>query len=200
MNRAATLLLTLSLPAAAAQTAPAPTTQQTIDPTTEAILRGRIALMEQSLETACPIGFSAEPGVSPGMLVIVNGDTTASQKLKLQLRHLPGPQSHPSAITGAQITAHGLTAQARITPAASDHPAASDPDDATIAKQVDLVLTLAPGHSTSADMLFQGFTSIRWLTLDSLTYADGATWHPAAHHSCRIVPNRFMAVADATTP
>ena len=44
-------------------------------------------------------------------------------------------------------------------------------------------------------MLFQGFTSIRWITLDSLTYADGTTWHPAAHKSCSIIPNRFMAVA-----
>ena len=191
MNRA-TLLLLLALPAASLAQTPAPTTQQpTPNPATEAILRGRLALIEHSLESACPIGLSAEPGVNPGMLIVVNGDTTAAQKLKLQLRHLTGPHSHPSAITAARITVHGLTAKGRIAPASSN------PDADTIAKQVNLALTIAPNHTTSTDMLFQGFTSIRWITLDSLTYADGTTWHPAAHKSCSIVPNRFMAVAAA---
>jgi hypothetical protein len=167
MNRAATLLLaaaSLALPAVA-QTDLAP--------------------------NSCPVGFSAEPGVGPGMVIVVNGDTTASQKLKIELRHLPSPQFHLSEITGAQITVHGLTAKGRITPASSN------PDDATIARQVDLALTIAPGRTASTAMLFKGFTSVRWITLDSLTYADGSTWHPAAHKSCSIVPNRYMDVADA---
>ena len=127
------------------------------------------------------------------MVIVINGDTTASQKLKLQLSYLTDPQLHSSNIISAQITVHGLTAKGRIAPASSD------PDDNTIAKQVDLALTIAPGRAASTDMLFKGFTSVRWITLDSLTYANGSTWHPAAHRSCSIVPNRYMAIADAVT-
>jgi hypothetical protein len=205
MNRAATLLIALALPAVA-QTTTAPansrpntitvhTTQVTLDPATGTITSSGAptTLTIAAPPSSCPVGFSAEPGVGPGMVIVVNGDTTASQKLKLQLSYLTDPQLHPSNIISAQITVHGLTAKGHIAPASSE------PDDNTIAKQVDLALTIAPGRTASTAMLFQGFTSVRWITLDSLTYANGTTWHPAAHKSCSIVPNRYMAVADAVT-
>jgi hypothetical protein len=205
MNRAATLLIALAVPAVA-QTTTAPansrpntitvhTTQVTLDPATGTITSSGAptTLTIAAPPNSCPVGFSAEPGVGPGMVIVVNGDTTASQKLKLQLNYLTDPQLHPSNIISAQITVHGLTAKGRIAPASSD------PDDNTIAKQVDLALTIAPGSTASTAMLFKGFTSVRWITLDSLTYANGTTWHPAAHKSCSIVPNRYMAVADAVT-
>jgi hypothetical protein len=205
MNRAATLLTLAALAfPAVAQTDLAPanarpntitvhTTQVTIDPATGNITSSGTptTLTISTPPSNCPVGFSAEPGVGPGMVIVVNGDTTASQKLKLQLSYLTDP--HSSNITGAQITVHGLTAKGRIAPASSD------PDDNTIAKQVDLALTIAPGRTASTAMLFKGFTSVRWITLDSLTYANGSTWHPAAHRSCSIIPNRYMAVADAGT-
>ena len=211
MNRAAiTFLLTLTSLAftasAVAQTDLAPATphsnaitvriqQVTTAPQTGTIVSAsaHTTFIVAAPPSSCPVGFSAEPGVGPGMVIVINGDTTASQKLKLQLSYLTDPQLHSSNITGAQITVHGLTAKGRIAPASSD------PDDATIAKQVDLALTIAPGRTASTDMLFKGFTSVRWITLDSLTYANGSTWHPAAHRSCSIVPNRYMAVADAVT-
>jgi hypothetical protein len=199
MNRAATLLIALAVAAAQTTTAPATITLQTqqvtVDPATGAgtSFSKPATIILAAPPSVCPIGFSAEPGVGPGMVIVVNGDTTASQKLKLQLSYLTDPQLHPSNIISAQITVHGLTAKGRIAPASSN------PDDATIAKQVDLALTIAPGRTSSTDMLFKGFTSVRWITLDSLTYANGSTWHPAAHKSCSIVPNRFMAVADAAT-
>lgn len=185
MNRAATLLLALpAIAAAQTTTAPANTHPHRSASTTFTI---------PAPSNSCPIGFTAEPGVGPGMVIVVNGDTASSQKLKLQLNYLTDPQLHPYNIVAAQITVHGLTAKGRIAPASSN------PDDNTIAKQVDLALTIAPNHTASTAMLFQGFTSVRWITLDSLTYANGSTWHPAAHKSCSIVPNRYMAVANAAT-
>jgi hypothetical protein len=201
MNRAAaTFLLTLAaltLPAVAqTDLAPANTHPNTITLHTQQVTtdpQTGTTFTIAAPPSACPVGFSAEPGVGPGMVIVINGDTTASQKLKLQLSYLTDPQLHSSNIIAAQITVHGLTAKGRIAPASSD------PDDNTIAKQVDLALTIAPGRAASTDMLFKGFTSVRWITLDSLTYANGSTWHPAAHRSCSIVPNRYMAVADAVT-
>jgi hypothetical protein len=204
MNRAATtLLIALALTASAvAQTDLAPanthpntitvhTTQVTRNPATGTITSysAPTTLTITAPASNCPIGFSAQPGVAPLMVVVVDGNSTAQQNLNLQL-------TNPFASIGikkAQITVHGLTAQGRILPVSSN------PDDNTIAKQVDLALTVAPGHHASHDMLFKGFTSIRWITLDSLTYADGSTWHPAPHRSCSIVPSRFMAIPEAIT-
>jgi hypothetical protein len=201
MNRAATTFLltlaALTLPAVAqTDLAPANTHPNTITLHTQQVTtdpQTGTTFTIAAPPSACPVGFSAEPGVGPGMVIVINGDTTASQQLKLQLSYLTDPQLHSSNIIAAQITVHGLTAKGRIAPASSD------PDDNTIAKQVDLALTIAPGRAASTDMLFKGFTSVRWITLDSLTYANGSTWHPAAHRSCSIVPNRYMAVADAVT-
>jgi hypothetical protein len=121
------------------------------------------------------------------MVIVVTGQDNASQKLDLQLSN---PRD-TRAVTHAQITVHGLTAHGRITPAASGSSAT-----ATVAKQVDLQLSVAPGASASAGLVFKGFTSVRWIDLDSLTYADGSTWHASPQHNCQIVPNRFMLVAN----
>jgi hypothetical protein len=44
-------------------------------------------------------------------------------------------------------------------------------------------------------MLFKGFTSVRWIDLDSITYADGSMWHSSPQRKCQVVPDRFMLVA-----
>jgi hypothetical protein len=134
--------------------------------------------------TSCPVDLSAQPGVGPGMIVVIAGKDNASQKLDLQLSN----SRDARAVTHAQITVHGFTVHGRIPPA-------SNPNPATIAKQVDLQLTVAPGASTSTGLLFKGFTSVRWIDLDSLTYADGSTWHTSPQHNCQVVPSLLMLVA-----
>lgn len=204
MHRAtAALLLTLAA-SAVAQTALAPatpgsstitlhSTQFTTNPQTGVIVSAgpSRAVVIAAPISSCPVGLTAQPGVGPGMVIVVDGNTTASQKLNLQLTNVGDPQRQHSNITGAQITVHGLTARGRIAPAGF-----GDSDAATLAKQVNLALTVAPGASASTDLLFKGFTSVRWITLDSLTYADGSTWHPSPQHTCRVVPNRVMLVAS----
>lgn len=179
MNRAASSfpisLAALTLTAAALATA-ALAQSPTSSPTTFTLA---------TPSTSCPVDLSAQPGVGPGMVIVITGKDNASQKLDLQLSNARSTL----AVTRAQITVHGLTARGRITPA-------SNPNPATIAKQVDLQLTVAPGASTSTGLLFKGFTSVRWIDLDSLTYADGSTWHSSPRHNCQIVPSRFMLVAS----
>ena len=135
---------------------------------------------------SCPVGLRAQPGTAPGMVIVVDGKTNASQKLNLQLTNF----IHQRAITSAQITVHGFTTHGRISPAVS-----RDPEADTLSKQVDLTLTVAPGTSASTEMLFKGLTSVRWIDLDSITYADGSMWHSSAQRKCQVVPDRFMLVA-----
>jgi hypothetical protein len=193
MHRAAAALLFTLTASAVAQTAFVPATPGSSTMTGTIVSTGpRTTFIMPTPLSSCPVGLSAQPGVGPGMVIVVDGNATASQKLNLQFTNTGDPRQH-SNITGAQITVHGLTARGRIAPARFGD--ADDPDAATLAKQVDLALTVAPGASASTGLLFKGFTSIRWITLDSLTYADGSTWHPSPQHSCRVVPNRVMLVA-----
>ncbi len=195
MHRAAAALLLTLTASAVAQTALAPATPGSSTMTGIIVSTGpRTTFIMPTPASSCPVGLSAQPGVGPGMVIVVDGNATASQKLNLQLTNVGDPQRQHSNITGAQITVHGLTARGRIAPARFGD--SDDPDAATLAKQVDLALTVAPGASASTGLLFKGFTSIRWITLDSLTYADGSTWHPSPHQTCRVVPNRVMLVAS----
>lgn len=143
-------------------------------------------LVTGTINNSCPVALLAKPGVGPGMVVIVDGNNTASQQLNLQLTNLFGMW----AITHAQITVHGLTAKGAIDPAIFGMPGTP-----TIAKQVDLALNVAPGANVSTSLLFKGFTSVSWIDLDSLTYAGGSAWHASPQHACRIEPSRVMLVA-----
>jgi hypothetical protein len=108
-----------------------------------------------------------------------------SQTLTMELSNL-GSRN----ITRAQFTVHGLTAHGQINPATL-----SDPDAGTTTRQVDLSLNVAHNSKSSAPLLAEGFTSIRWIELDSLTYADGSAWHSSPQHNCSVIPSRLMLVA-----
>ena len=200
MNRAASsfliALVSLTLTAAAsAQTAAPPAThpgtpQLQLPPASpEASLQSATTatiLTMPAMGESCPVELRAQPGVAPGMVIVVDGNTSTSQKLNLRLTN----SIDRRAIASAQITVHGLTAHGRISPAAFSN---SEAD--TVSKHVDLSLSVAPGTSASTDLLFRGFTSILWIDLDSITYADGSMWYSSAQRKCQVVPDRFMLVA-----
>jgi len=141
--------------------------------------------------SSCPIGLRADPavGLTTNTIDARNGVTKTgipTQTLTMELNNL-GSRN----ITRAQFTVHGLTGQGQVNPATL-----SDPDAGTTSKQVELSLTVAHNSKASAPLLAEGFTSIRWIELDSLTYADGSAWHASPQHTCSITPNRLMLVAS----
>jgi hypothetical protein len=185
MNRATPHLLialTIFTAAASAQTlahptvsGPAPIRAAVGSPTNPLVL----------VPSTCPVGLRADPAVGLTQNTIDTKPGVPSQTLTLELSN---PGSHN--ITRAQFTIHGLTAHGQVNPATL-----SDPDAGTSSKQVDLSLKVAHDSKASAPLLAEGFTSIRWIELDSLTYADGTAWHASPNHTCSVTPNRFMLVA-----
>jgi hypothetical protein len=88
-------------------------------------------------------------------------------------------------IVGAQITAHGyLPAQYLRT---------SSPD---LTKTVDLDLTVQSKGNASTDLRLPRFTAVSWIDLDSVTYADGTTWHSSAGKTCHVVPELMRLVGS----
>jgi hypothetical protein len=136
--------------------------------------------------SSCPVGLRANPAVGLTQNTIDTKPGVPSQTLTMELNNL-GSRN----ITRAQFTVHGLTAHGQINPATL-----SDPDAPTASRQVELSLKVAHDSKASAPLLAEGFTSIRWIELDSLTYADGSAWHSSPQHTCSVVPNRFMLVAN----
>jgi hypothetical protein len=183
MHRAASSLLislaSLALTAASvAQTAATP-------PATSTPIGSLPAVITMTTpHCSCPVGLRARPGVGGNIMTIDASDGVGSQMLSLDLSNIGSRH-----ITGAQITVHGLTAHGHVIPASSYL------DAGTTTKRIDLALTVAPGATTSTNLLFKGFTSVSTIDLDSLTYADGSTWHASPQHTCQITPDRFMLVA-----
>jgi hypothetical protein len=97
----------------------------------------------------------------------------------------------PKEIASAQITVHGFSDKWRSIPLAS---AASTPD---LTKSVNIVLNVKGNDHASSDLSLLRFTSVAYVDLDSLTYADGATWKASSPGACSVSPDLFMLVSAA---
>lgn len=182
MNRAThSLLIALAIGPAAlsAQTLSHPAIAGTA--TTSVVFRSP-ANTSTSIAGACPVALRANPGIAGNILSIDASDGTGSQALNLELNNTG---SHR--ITAAEFTVHGLTAHGHVLPA-------NYQDANSTTKQVNLELAVAPGATTSRNLLFKGFTSITLIDLHSLTYSDGSTWRASPQQTCSVIPNRLMLV------
>jgi hypothetical protein len=97
----------------------------------------------------------------------------------------------PKEIVSAQITVHGFSDKWRAIPLAS----AKDTPD--LRKTVNLVLNVKGKDHVSSDLSLPRFTSVAYVDLDSLTYADGATWKASAPSTCSVSPDPWMLVSAA---
>ncbi len=144
----------------------------------------------------CPIGIQAQP--TPGLTQMVVRGTPPPRDYSNHTVY-PSQQSlrllltNPKAlgITGIELTAHGLQPGGHVEPVVSGQPGAGALD-----KHVSLQLVVDPGKRAARDVSLQGFTSIRSLDLEAVTYSDGSVWHAATDRPCRFEPSRVMLVAS----
>jgi hypothetical protein len=97
----------------------------------------------------------------------------------------------PKEIVGAQITVHGFSDKWRAIRLAG----ATDAPDLT--KKVNVVLNVKGNNHASSDLSLNRFTSVAYVDLNSLTYADGATWQASSPGACSVTPDPFMLVTAA---
>ena len=139
--------------------------------------------------TNCPVDMSAQKGLSGQFLQVrVNGqqDPGPSQNLQLKLTN-----SSFSEIVGVRVTAYGLNAKGQVTPAN-----ATIADSSALQKSFDLNLKVNPKSTGSVDLVLTGFTSVMFLSVDSIRYAGGSAWHSTAERTCRVVPNGVMLITS----
>jgi hypothetical protein len=144
-----------------------------------------------TLRADCPVGLQVNHGFSGPAKKTQYGPFAAPapavQEQKIQFT-MTNPS--PREIVKVQITVHGFSDKGRSIPLA-DAPA---PD---LAKRLTVVLDVKGNAQASSDLSLRRFTSVTSVDLNSLTYADGATWQASSPGACSVAPNPFMLVTAA---
>ena len=113
------------------------------------------------------------------------------QRINLKMTNLL-----PHDIVNAEITARGLTHNWRVIFISATPGAETGAQETTdLAKTVDVALDVKGNSSASRELSFAHFSAIRTIELNSVTYADGSTWHASSPGACSIAPSPLMPVS-----
>jgi hypothetical protein len=94
----------------------------------------------------------------------------------------------PHEIVNAEITIHGFGHNGRIiglllTPTPN------------LAKTLSVALDVKGNSSASREFSFAHFSAIQTIDVNSVTYADGSTWHASSPGACSVAPSLFMRIS-----
>jgi hypothetical protein len=140
----------------------------------------------------CPVGLKINHGSS-----FLKRDTEygpfapPAPKVQEQRIQLTMTNPSPKKIVSAQITVYGFSDKWRAIPLAG----ATDTPD--LRKMVNIVLNVKGNDHASSDLSLPRFTAVAYVDLDSITYADGATWKASSPDACSVSPDLFMLVSAA---
>jgi hypothetical protein len=98
----------------------------------------------------------------------------------------------PRDIVNAEITARGFSHDWRAI-FLSDTPGVQQTPG--LAKTVDVALDVKGNSSASRELSFAHFSVIRTIEVNSVTYADGSTWHASSPGACSVAPSLIMPVS-----
>ena len=136
----------------------------------------------------CPVGLEVEQN---GSLVAYDNaksgsaddiDQRFSKRFDFKVTNL---LSHE--IVAAEVTAHGFSYKWRVIPISDATP--------NIWKTVDVALDVKGNSSASRELSFARFSSIRSFDVNSVTYADGSTWHASSPGVCSVAPSGLMRIS-----
>jgi hypothetical protein len=165
-----------------------------------------LSMLEQfssaALQSNCPIQLKASfyvVGEVADAEPIENGRTTERrQRIHITLDN-PG-----SEIASVQLTVYGFPVGGRVDPAvayASRDGSVVHNNPAEIQKTIAFDRAVGAGRSTSIDVSAQDFRIVSSIDLNSITYSDGSSWHPANHKCCQAVgvPTGALPIDGAVT-
>jgi hypothetical protein len=135
----------------------------------------------------CPVGMQAQhgAGIPVGMNAERGPTAPHAQKIHLTMTNLLAHE-----IVSAQFVVHGYSNKGRAMNLANS----SNPD---LAKTVELVLDVKGKSEASSDLSLSRFAAVTSIDLNSITYADGNTWHTPSPEACSIAPDMLMLVASS---
>jgi hypothetical protein len=95
-------------------------------------------------------------------------------------------------IVAADLEVHGTSNKSRVLRmnAVADQPIA----DAL--RNVHLVSSVPADQTRMRTVSVKDLTSVGWISVMELRYADGSTWHARPGSECRVIPDGMMLIAD----
>jgi hypothetical protein len=135
----------------------------------------------------CPVGLEVEQnGSIVGYKNAKSGpagdvDQRFSQRFDFKMMNFL-----PHEIVNAEITAHAFSYKWRVFSVPAPTP--------DIWKTVDVALDVKGNSSASRELSFAHFPVIRTFDVNSVTYADGSTWHASSPGACSVAPSLIMRI------
>ena len=93
----------------------------------------------------------------------------------------------PHEIVNAQITAHAFSEKWRVFSVPAPTP--------DLWQMVDVAFDVKGNGSATRELSFAHFPAIRTFDVNSVTYADGSTWHAPSPGACSVAPSLIMRIS-----
>lgn len=146
---------------------------------------------------ACPVEMSAAQHGLVGTLTPVGPNaqavppqdhTRAQQSFDLSMKN-----TRLQRIVAAELEVHGTSNRSRVMPAKGAVLTSGPTADAV--RNVHLANSVPADESRTRTVSVKDLTSVAWISVIELRYADGSTWHARPGSECRVVPDGMMLIA-----
>lgn len=139
---------------------------------------------------SCPVTMRAEHRSNGSVMTAGTGLVSGiGQRIHLVF----GETGVPARVTAARVTVRGTNGQWRVTTATGRQTQQGSP---YISRTLNAVFTEDRDDTESTELDLPGFTSVKSIRLDSVTYADGSTWTAPDGGGCRVEPDPLMLVSS----
>lgn len=147
--------------------------------------------------SACPVALSASHGVGLGVLVpagpqvLTPPEAPASRIVTQQSFDLSVRNSGSQRIVAAELEVHGTSNKGRMLPLQS----ADLNTGADAMRKVHLTSSIPADGQRTHTIAVDDLTSVAWISVIELRYADGSAWHAGPGHVCAVTPSPVMLIA-----
>jgi hypothetical protein len=147
--------------------------------------------------SACPVEMSAAQRGLTGTLTPAGPNAQSphpSTSRAQQSIDLSMTNTRLQRIVAAELEVHGTSNKGRMMPA---HGAVlTDEPTADAVRNVHLASSVPADETRTHTVTAKDLTSIAWISVMELRYADGSTWHARPGSECRVIPDPMMLIAD----
>ena len=141
----------------------------------------------------CPVGLEVEQNGTPVAYGAIAGSGSAhgpaddvdqrwSQRFDFKMTNF---SLHD--IVNAEITAHAFSSKWRVFSVPAPTP--------DLWRTVDVAFDVKGNGSATRELSFAHFPAIRTFDVNSVTYADGSTWHASSSGACSVTPRARMRIS-----
>ena len=146
--------------------------------------------------SACPVELSASQRADGVLLAagskapVPHEGAKAQQSIDLSMKN-----SRLQRIIAAELEVHGTAPGARVIPARAASLTLDEPNADTV-RSVHLASSVPADQMRTRNVAVDGLTSVAWISVIELRYADGSVWHVGPGRQCRVLPDGMMLVAN----